>query len=103
MVDVEAAIDTGFSGFLTLPIQLIQTLDLAFDRSDIFMLGDDRKVEFDLYQAELIWDGEPKAVRVLATEGTPLVGMSLLEGCHLFVDVIAGGEVRVERRPSGLE
>jgi hypothetical protein len=60
-------------------------------------------VEFDLYQAELIGDGGPRAVRVLAAEGMPLVGMSLLEGYHLSVDVVVGGEVRVERRPSELE
>lgn len=48
MVDVEAAVDTDFSGFLTLPLQLVESLDLAFDRSDIFTLGDDREVEFDL-------------------------------------------------------
>jgi predicted aspartyl protease len=57
------------------------------------------QVEFDLYPADVIWDAQERTVRVLAAEGMPLVGMSLLEGCHLFLDVIAGGKVRVERRP----
>jgi clan AA aspartic protease len=99
LVDIEAYVDTGFSGFLTLPLELIQVLQLPYDGSDIFTLAGDSEVEFDLYQVTLIWDGGDRKVRVLAAAGTPLIGMSLLEGFHLFMDVVAGGEVRIEQRP----
>lgn len=99
LVDLEAAVDTGFSGFLTLPSSLIQVLQLPFDHSDLFTLGDERDVEFDLYMASLNWNGQTRPVSVLAADGMPLVGMSLLEGYHLSIDIVIGGEVLIQPRP----
>jgi clan AA aspartic protease len=98
-VDIEATVDTGFSGYLTLPPTLIATLQLRYDRTEIYTLGDNSDVVFDIYQATLEWDGHDRDVFVLETESKPLVGMSLLHGHHLFVDVIDGGEVRIQARP----
>lgn len=97
--DIEATIDTGFSGYLTLPPTLIATLQLRYDRTEIYTLGDNSDVVFDIYQATLEWDGRDRDVFVLETESKPLVGMSLLHGYHLFVDVIDGGEMRIQARP----
>ena len=99
LVDLQAFVDTGFSGFLTLPLGLITVLQFPYDRSSRFTLGDNSEIEAHLYTGKLLWDGPEREVAVLAAEGTPLVGMSLLEGYRLFVDVIAGGEVRIEQRP----
>jgi clan AA aspartic protease len=99
LVDVEAAVDTGFSGYLILPPDLIAVLQLAYDRTDSFTLGDNRVVRFDVHTARVIWDGQEKEISVLSSGGTSLVGMSLLEGYHLFVDVVVGGDVRIEPRP----
>lgn len=38
---------------------------------------------------------------MIATEGGPLVGMSLLRDCKLTIHVSPGGEVVVEDNPSG--
>jgi clan AA aspartic protease len=98
-LDIEGTIDTGFSGYLTLPPTLIATLQLRYDRTEVYTLGDNSDVVFDIYQATLGWDGRDRDVFVLETESKPLVGMSLLHGHHLFVDVIDGGEVRIQARP----
>jgi clan AA aspartic protease len=98
-LDIEATVDTGFSGYLTLPPTLIATLQLRYDRTEVYTLGDNSDVVFDIYQATLGWDGRDRDVFVLETESKPLVGMSLLHGHHLFVDVIDGGEVRIQARP----
>jgi clan AA aspartic protease len=99
LVDIEAAVDTGFSGYLILPPDLIAALQLAYDRTDSFTLGENSVVRFDVHTANVVWDGQERDIGVLASHGTPLAGMSLLEGYHLFVDVVAGGEVRIEQRP----
>lgn len=99
LVDVEAAVDTGFSGYLILPPALIAAVQLPYDRTDSFTLGDNSIVRFDVHTAKVFWDGEERDIAVLAADGTPLVGMSLLEGSDLFVAVVPGGEVRIERRP----
>lgn len=94
----EAAIDTGFSGYLSLPLSLITTWDLAFIETRPYSLGNNQRVDFDLYGAIIIWDGQEREILVLASEAYPLVGMSLLKGYNLSIDVIDGGEVRIERR-----
>lgn len=38
-------------------------------------------------------------VKVLASDAHPLVGMLLLKGFLLAVDVVDGGEVRITARP----
>ena len=99
LVDVEALVDTGFSGYPTLPPDLITVLQLPFDRTDSFTLGNNSVVRFDVHTATVVWDGQERIIGVLWSDGTPLVGMSLLEGYHLFMDVVPGGQVRIEQRP----
>jgi clan AA aspartic protease len=98
-IDLQATIDTGFSGHLTLPLGVIATLQLPYDRAEIYTLGDNSDVAFDLYSATLIWDGRDRPVFVLSSGSEPLFGMSLLHGFYLFVDVVDGGEVLIQPRP----
>ncbi|WP_198807831.1 hypothetical protein [Leptolyngbya sp. BL0902] len=48
---IEAVIDTGFTGFLSLPSAIITTLNLPWSASDIVTLGDGSETLFDLYTA----------------------------------------------------
>ena len=96
--EVEAVIDTGFSGFLTLPSALVGVLGLAFDGVGWAVLADGTETRFDVYDATLLWDGRQRRIYVYATETTPLAGMRLLEGHDLHVEVESGGRVVVEAR-----
>jgi clan AA aspartic protease len=93
---VEALIDTGFSGFLSLPLSMIESLGLPWIFSDSVMLGDGSEVIFQMYQATVIWDGQFKVVDVAASESEPLLGMSLLYGFKLQVEAVERGIVTVE-------
>ena len=95
---VETVIDTGFSGFLTLPPALVAALGLAFAGVGWAVLADGTEARFDVYDATLVWDGRPRRVYAYAAETTPLVGMRLLEGHDLHVQVQDGGRVAVEAR-----
>ena len=95
---LDAILDSGFSGYLTLPLAIITTLQLPFLGSRVFSLGNNAQANFDIYVATLIWDGEEKNIQVLSSEAHPLVGMSLLKGFCFTIDVLDGGEVRIERR-----
>ncbi|TRU38619.1 MAG: hypothetical protein EWV78_04770 [Microcystis aeruginosa Ma_MB_F_20061100_S20D] len=46
---VDAVIDTGFNGFLSLPSTIIATLNLPWSGSDFVTLGDGGETYFDLY------------------------------------------------------
>jgi clan AA aspartic protease len=97
--EIEAVVDTGFNGFLTLPSALISSFGLPTRGSRQATLADGQTVRLDVYRATIIWDGQPRDVLVLAAEGGPLVGMSLLQGFRLTVDVADGGSVTIEALP----
>lgn len=93
---VEALIDTGFTGFLCLPLSMIQSLGLTWIFSDSVTLGDGSEVIFQMYRATVIWDGQFKVVDVAASESEPLLGMSLLYGFKLQVETVERGTVTIE-------
>jgi len=93
---VEALIDTGFSGFLSLPLSMIESLGLPWIFSDLVTLGDGSEVIFQMHRATVIWDGQFKVVDVAASESEPLLGMSLLYGFKLQVEAVERGIVTIE-------
>lgn len=93
---VDAVIDTGFSGLLTLPSSTITALDLTWKGRDVAMLGDGTSCIFEVYIAEVIWDGQYRMVDINESETVPLIGMRLLRGYDLYIQAIEGGSVRLE-------
>ena len=97
--DVEADVDTGFTGFLTLPSARIQLLGLPYHSYRVATLGDGTSVLMHLFDAVVIWDGQPISVQVTESESNPLVGMRMLAGHRLRMDIIDGGMVEIEKLP----
>ena len=95
-VDVSAVVDTGFSGFLTLPPQMIAELDAPFAYFGGAILADDSEVSFDVHYVTISWNGGQEVVEAAASGSTPLVGMMLLGGCELNIDVRQGGRVLIQ-------
>jgi clan AA aspartic protease len=96
MQSVDAVIDTGFSGFLTLPSGIIAALDLTWKGRDVATLGDGTSCIFEVYVATVIWDGEYRVIDINESETVPLIGMRLLRGYDLRIQAIEGGTVTVE-------
>ena len=92
----DAVIDTGFSGFLTLPADIIAVLDLTWKGRDVTTLGDGTSCIFDVCIATVIWDGQYRKVDINESETVPLIGMQLLRGYDLWVRIIEGGTVVIE-------
>jgi clan AA aspartic protease len=93
---VDAVIDTGFSGLLTLPSSTITSLDLTWKGRDVATLGDGTSCIFEVYIAEVIWDGQYRTIDINESETVPLIGMRLLRGYDLHIQAIEGGSVRIE-------
>jgi clan AA aspartic protease len=91
--EIGAIIDTGFDGWLSLPSSLIVPLGLVWRRRGRALMADGRESVFDIYEATVIWDGHVRRVPVDGAETAPLIGMSLLEGYELTVQVRAAGNV----------
>ncbi len=96
---VPAVIDTGFSGYLTLPPGLVVTLGLVYVGRGTAILADGSRDEYDVVRGDVAWFGVQRRVTVSAVGTEALVGMSLLDGCELRVEVAVGGAVEVRRLP----
>jgi clan AA aspartic protease len=92
----DAVIDTGFTGFLSLPTDIIIELGLEWSYRDRATLGDGSETVFDVYNAEIMWNGQLREIEIDAAETEPLLGMALLRGYRLQVDTIEGGLVMIE-------
>lgn len=68
-------------------------LGLVWRQRGRALLADGRESVFDIYQGTVVWDGEVHRIPVDEAETAPLVGMSLLEGYELTVQVQPGGNV----------
>ena len=77
--EIEAVVDTGFDGFLSLPSPLIAAFDLPFRRRGRAILADGSESFFDVHEATVVWDGQPRRVVVDTADIDPLVGMALLK------------------------
>lgn len=93
---IEAVIDTGYNGFLTLAPDLIELLGLPFLRSSRAMLGDGSIVEFDIHEAIVVWNNRLRRIPVDAADASPLLGMGLLYGHGLNIEVIEDGNVLIQ-------
>jgi clan AA aspartic protease len=97
--EIEATIDTGFNGFLTLPASSVATLGLPYHSQTVATLGDGSHVLLRLYEASVDWEGRARDVLVLEADGGPLVGMDLLYGSRMTLDIVDGGLVTIEPLP----
>ena len=77
--EVRFALDTGFIGDITLPSAACAALGFRYLRPQPVSLADGSRVVLDVYEGTLVWDGATRAVEVLAADGTPLLGMTLLD------------------------
>ncbi len=98
-VEVEAVIDTGFTGHLTLSADVIRSLALSERGFVEVALADGGTIALGVYDARVLWRGRERFVPVYEAEGGPLVGMSLLRGSRLTMEVEPGGDVMIEDLP----
>jgi clan AA aspartic protease len=97
--EIEAIIDTGFDGSLSLPSSIVVQLGLLWRQRGRALLADGTESVFDIYEAIVDWDGKARRIAVDEAETIPLVGMSLLEGYELIVKVQRGGNVTLRELP----
>lgn len=94
---IEAVLDTGYTAALTLPPAVIQALDLRWQTVARFRLADGTIRMFDVYEAKVVWDGTERQILVDEADAEPLVGMRLLKGHELKMQVRYRGKVTIKR------
>lgn len=95
VLETEAIVDTGFSGALSLPRRIVDELGLLPQGRMLGVLADGSEAFFPLYQAILFWHGALHVIYVSVVESDPLLGMGMLHGSELAMQVVEGGEVAI--------
>lgn len=96
--EIEAVVDTGFNGYLTLPPSLVEELELPAMGGGTAVLADGSEAAFDVYGVTLLWDDQPMHVETGAVGVDALLGMALLDGHNLNVDIENGGRVVIRAK-----
>ena len=96
--EIEAVIDTGYSGNLALPPELVAELELPFVIRSRSALADGTVVAFNVHGATVVWDGRPRCIEIDAVGVAPLLGMDLMDSHSLYVEITDGGRVIIEPR-----
>ena len=96
MREIEAVIDTGYNGYLTLPPLLIAELELPFQSEGQATLANGSVEFFDVYGVTALWDGRQRFVDAVEAGATPLVGMALMDSHRLHLEVTDGGRVVIQ-------
>ncbi len=97
--EIEAVIDTGFTGHLSLPSEVADRLRLPSRGSSRYRLADGGTATLRIRRALVVWHGRQRRVPVVETGSDPLVGMSLLRGSEVRLRVVDGGSVVIEPLP----
>lgn len=97
--EIEAVVDTGFNGFLTLPPALVAALDLPHIGRGRAILANGAEALFDVYEVTILWEGQPRVVEVDAADADALVGMALLYGHELRLPVLDGSTFTIQVLP----
>jgi clan AA aspartic protease len=96
---VDAVVDSGFTASLTLPAPVLAALGLARHSIGGAVLADGAARQFDIYAAEVEWEGGWRPVLVSALGDEVLLGMRLLEGHELRIAVVPGGVMEITPLP----
>jgi clan AA aspartic protease len=94
---IEAVIDSGYTGALTLPPALITLLGLRWQSTQRATLADGSTCVFQVYVGKVVWDGKVRQILVDEANADPLIGMRLLRGHELKMQVRYRGKVTIKR------
>ena len=95
--EIEAVIDTGYNASLCLPPTLVAALGLRWKSFGRGILADGSECLFDEYVTNVVWDGKERRVLVDEADTDPLIGMALLSGYELRMEVRPRGKVAIKR------
>jgi clan AA aspartic protease len=95
VANVEMMIDSGFNDQMTLPPWVIERLALPFRHEATYTLADGEKSVTRIFSAEAFWHEQWRETLVVEMDSDPLLGMLMLHGSRIVMDVTANGTVEI--------
>lgn len=99
VVEVDAVVDTGYTGALVLPHTVVAALGLYWLSGGTAVLADGSSNQIDYYESELEWGQQLRPVIAMCIGSGALLGMQLLDGHRLTVNGTPGGAVEIVPHP----
>ncbi|MDQ2686776.1 MAG: clan AA aspartic protease, partial [Armatimonadota bacterium] len=87
-IEITAVVDTGFTGSLTLPLQVVHDLGLPQGADEWALLGDGSRTVLTTYEVSVVWDGRVRRITAYGVDGSALVGVRLLRGSLVTFEFI---------------
>lgn len=86
---VECVVDTGFTGAMMLPREIIERSSIPIIGKETFQLVSGRSIVASLALIEIDWLSHQQLARAVISEGSDsLIGAELLDGSRLVVNYI---------------
>ena len=82
-----------------MPASVIPQLDLVPMNNRYTYLAVGGEVWLSTWRGTIFWNGRPRFVEIVETDSEPLLGMELLFGNRIAIEVREGGAVTVETMP----
>ena len=94
---IDAIVDTGFDGTLSLPPDIIRELNLESEAESDVVLATGATDRVNTWNGEVLWHGQTRSILILEASGPPLLGMELMEDSQLTMQPRINGHVLIER------
>ena len=94
-VNLYAAVDTGFDGFLILDEKTVELLDLPIMSTRRVVLGDSSTAVMKSVRVDVEFAGRESSVIALVSKEDSMIGMRLMLGWNLRIHVREGGTVEL--------
>jgi hypothetical protein len=59
------------------------------------LLGDGSRSSFDAHEGTVLWNGRSRRIWVEVADTEPLLGMRLMIGSELRIEIVEGGDVAI--------
>ena len=94
---IETVVDTGFNGHLSLPPEVIGRLNVKQDGPADVDLATGVQATLNAWLGNVLWHDTIRSVLIFESNGTPLLGMELMEDSQLTMQARINGHVLIER------
>ena len=91
----DVLIDTGSDAEVVASASVIQLLGLYYLEPIDLLQADDEAVTVAMFLGEILWNGSRRRVKVVRTGESLLIGMGLLRGHQMNMDIRPGGSVQI--------
>ena len=92
---VDALVDTGYSGEISLPISVAKRLGSVRGLGGRIVLADGTSIAYDSYNVDFEWLGSRRRVAASAMGDDVVIGMGLLSEHALMIEATVGGAVTI--------